>query len=122
MNKKEVTRQFAKYVSQNILGMIGISLYILADTFFISKAVGADGITALNLVLPLYNFIFALGLMIGVGAAIRYSVAASHGRNECRSLFMNSIECGIVIGIIFAVVGVTIPDRIIGILGGDEEI
>ena len=60
MNKKEVTRQFAKYVSQNILGMIGISLYILADTFFISKAVGADGITALNLVLPLYNFIFAL--------------------------------------------------------------
>ena len=35
---------------------------------------------------------------------------------------MNSIECGIVIGIIFAVVGVTIPDRIIGILGGDEEI
>ena len=66
MNKKEVTRQFAKYVSQNILGMIGISLYILADTFFISKAVGADGITALNLVLPLYNFIFALGLMIGV--------------------------------------------------------
>ena len=92
MNKKEVTRQFAKYVSQNILGMIGISLYILADTFFISKAVGADGITALNLVLPLYNFIFALGLMIGVGAAIRYSVAASHGRNECRSLFMNSIE------------------------------
>ena len=65
MNKKEVTRQFAKYVSQNILGMIGISLYILADTFFISKAVGADGITALNLVLPLYNFIFALGLMIG---------------------------------------------------------
>ena len=122
MNKKEVTRQFAKYVSQNILGMIGISLYILADTFFISKAVGADGITALNLVLPLYNFIFALGLMIGVGAAIRYSVAASHGRNEGRSLFMNSIECGIVIGIIFAVVGVTIPDRIIGILGGDEEI
>ncbi len=98
MNKKEVTRQFAKYVSQNILGMIGISLYILADTFFISKAVGADGITALNLVLPLYNFIFALGLMIGVGAAIRYSVAASHGRNEGRILFMNSIECGIVIG------------------------
>ena len=102
MNKKEVTRQFAKYVSQNILGMIGISLYILADTFFISKAVGADGITALNLVLPLYNLIFALGLMIGVGAAIRYSVAVSHGRSEGRSLFMNSIECGIIMGIIYA--------------------
>lgn len=25
---------FTKYVSQNILGMLGISVYILADTFF----------------------------------------------------------------------------------------
>lgn len=122
MNRKEITGQFTKYVSQNILGMIGISLYILADTFFISKAVGADGITALNLVLPLYNFIFALGLMIGVGAAIRYSVAVSHGRDEGRGLFMNSIECGIVVGIIFAVLGIMIPDKIIGLLGGDDTI
>lgn len=41
-------KQFVKYVSQNMLGMLGMSLYILADTFFISKAVGADGITALS--------------------------------------------------------------------------
>lgn len=51
-------KQFVKYVSQNMLGMLGMSLYILADTFFISKAVGADGITALNLALPIYNLIF----------------------------------------------------------------
>ena len=47
-------KKFVKYVSQNMLGMLGMSLYILVDTFFISKAVGADGITALNLVLPIY--------------------------------------------------------------------
>ena len=69
-----VRKQFIKYVSQNIFGMIGISLYILADTFFISQAVGADGITALNLVLPLYSVIFAIGQMIGVGSAIRFAV------------------------------------------------
>ena len=55
-----------------MLGMLGMSFYILADTFFISKAVGADGITALNLVLPLYNLIFAIGAMIGVGSAITW--------------------------------------------------
>ena len=73
-------KRFIKYVSQNMLGMLGMSFYILADTFFISKAVGADGITALNLVLPLYNLIFAIGAMIGVGSAIRYVVEL--GRNE----------------------------------------
>lgn len=57
-----------------MLGMLGMSLYILADTYFISRAVGPDGIAALNLVLPLYNLIFAIGAMIGVGSAIRFVV------------------------------------------------
>ena len=58
-NNKSVTKKFVRYVSQNVLGMIGMSLYILADTFFISESVGANGITALNIVLPIYSFIFA---------------------------------------------------------------
>ena len=73
-NKKSVTKKFVRYVSQNVLGMIGMSLYILADTFFISESVGANGITALNIVLPIYSFIFAIGAMIGVGSAIRFSI------------------------------------------------
>lgn len=64
-------KKFVKYVSQNMLGMVGMSVYILADTYFISVAVGTDGITALNLVLPVYNMIFAIGAMMGVGSAIR---------------------------------------------------
>ena len=39
----DIKKQFIRYVSQNMLGMLGMSLYILADTYFISKAVGADG-------------------------------------------------------------------------------
>lgn len=74
-------KKFAKYVSQNMLGMVGMSVYILADTFFISQSVGANGITALNLVLPIYNLIFAIGAMIGVGSAIRF-VIERHGNSS----------------------------------------
>ena len=49
--------QFIRYASLNVLGMFGISLYILADTFFIANGVGADGLTALNLqFLPIIFF------------------------------------------------------------------
>lgn len=41
---------------------------------FISKFAGADGITVLNLVLPVFNVIFAVGSMIGVGSAIRFKI------------------------------------------------
>ena len=38
----DIRKKFAKYVSQNIFGMLGISCYVVADTFFISKFAGAD--------------------------------------------------------------------------------
>ncbi len=47
--------KLTKYIVPNVLAMLGMSCYILADTFFISVAQGANGITALNLVLPLYG-------------------------------------------------------------------
>ena len=82
-----VRGQFGKYVSQNILGMVGISLYILADTFFISLAEGADGITTLNLVLPLYSLIYAIGAMIGVGSAIRFKILKAKGEKSAEMYF-----------------------------------
>ena len=42
MKSKENIRDFGKYVSLNVMGMIGLSCYILADTFFVSKGLGTD--------------------------------------------------------------------------------
>lgn len=115
-------KRFIKYVSQNMLGMLGMSFYILADTFFISKAVGADGITALNLVLPLYNLIFAIGAMIGVGSVIRYVVVRNKNDKSADGYFFHAIAWAVIISSIFILAGVFIPDRIIAFLGGDEKI
>lgn len=115
-------KSFVKYVSQNILGMVGMSLYILADTFFISKAVGSNGITALNLVLPVYNLIFAIGAMIGVGSAIRYVVEKNKGDTSSESYFFHALLWCIMISVIFILIGIFIPDRLVGLLGGDAAI
>ena len=50
--REHVFPLFVKYVSANVLGMIGYSCYILADTFFVARGIGSDAIAALNLVLP----------------------------------------------------------------------
>ena len=63
-----------QYIAPNILAMVGMSCYILADTFFIATSQGTNGITALNLALPIYGLIFAIGSMIGTGSAIRYKI------------------------------------------------
>lgn len=48
MIKKSFLGEFAKYTSFNILGMLGISLYILADTFFVSNALGTNGLACIK--------------------------------------------------------------------------
>ena len=49
-------KRFTKYVTQSVAGMIGISVYVLADTFFISVYSGADGLAILNLIMPVWDF------------------------------------------------------------------
>lgn len=117
-----VTKQFARYVTQNIFGMLGISCYIIADTFFIAKAAGTDGITVLNLVLPIYNLIFAIGSMIGVGSATRFTILRAQGGERAHDYFSNAICFVWMIGILFTLAGIFIPDKIIALMGGDAGI
>lgn len=122
MNHSSVNRLFTKYVSQNIFGMIGISAYILADTFFISLAEGANGIAALNLVLPIYSLIFAIGNMIAVGSATRFNIARAREDQDARLYFSNAVIFAILIGIIFILLGLLVPDKLLALLGGDAKI
>ena len=77
-------QQFTKYMLQSVAGMIGISIYILADTFFISVCEGANGLAVLNLILPVYGLMYAIGAMIGIGSATRYSIRKAQGQTYGR--------------------------------------
>lgn len=115
-------KMFFKYVMPSVFGMIGISAYILADTFFISVAGGADGIATLNLVLPIYSVIFAIGSMIGVGAATRFSLYTALKDKRAKAYYSNSILFGILIGMFFSIIGILFPEAILRLMGGDETV
>jgi putative MATE family efflux protein len=120
--KLSIKQQFFKYVSQNIMGMVGVSCYILADTFFISKAAGANGITLLNLVLPIYGVIFAIGSMIGVGSAIRFNILRAQQEERAQWYFSNALFWILLISIPFVVAGICMPEKVIQMMGGDSAI
>lgn len=82
MHKQGALREFGHYAAMNILGMIGISCYILADTYFVAQGLGSLGLAALNIAIPAYNLMNGIGLMLGVGAATQYTIAAGAERSE----------------------------------------
>lgn len=115
-------KKLRRYLIPNILAMIGISCYILADTFFVSRAAGTNGITALNLALPVYGIMFAIGSMIGTGSATRYSLSRLMSRKDTESFFFNSIFWTLLISLIFVILGILCPELVLRLMGADDKI
>ena len=111
-----------QYIAPNILAMVGMSCYILADTFFIATSQGTNGITALNLALPIYGLIFAIGSMIGTGSAIRYTLAKATDQQEAKKYFSNALIWDAIVSVIFIAAGLFFPGQVMRVMGADAVI
>ena len=123
MKESSCFREFLKYYSLNVLGMIALSCYILADTFFVSKALGANGLTALNLAIPVYNFINGSGLMIGMGGGTKYAISKSQGKmKQASQAFTNAAALTALIAACFFLLGLFASAPIARMLGADDTV
>lgn len=123
MTQTTYFKDFMKYASLNVLGMMGISFYILADTFFISKGIGANGLAALNLAIPIYSFIHGCGLMLGMGGATKYSIYKSQKKQENANIvFTNTLFLTAGFALLFFIMGLFFSRPITTALGANKEI
>lgn len=114
MNSNTIKKTFFKYVALNVLGMVGLSCYILADTFFVARGIGADGLTALNLAIPIYSFINGAGLMIGMGGATRYSISKTN------NIFTQAIYYVFILSVVFLILGFLFSNQLAYLLGSNK--
>lgn len=121
--QKPYLAEFSKYTILNVLGMLGLSCYILADTFFISKGLGANGLTALNLAIPVYSFIHGTGLMLGIGGATKYSIYRGQKEyDKADKLFSNTIYLAVFFAIIYILTGIFLTEKLTHLLGADSSV
>ena len=114
-------KSFFKYVMLSVTGPLGISVYILADTYFISLYCGAEGLATLNLILPVYSLIFAVGGMIGVGSATLYAIRKATGADT--SLFFGqALLCVLTLSLPFIASVILFPKQLLTMLGADETL
>ena len=115
-------RKYLRFVSQSVLGMLGLSVYILADTFFIANFIGADGLASLNLALPIYGIINGTGLLIGIGGGVRYTLRHTRGDENADSVFTASLLMGAVLSFIYVLCGVFGAEHLARLLGASGTV
>ncbi len=122
MKKNSILKEFFKYTSASIVSMIGLSCYILADTIFISMDMGKLGLASLNIACPTFSFVFALGLLFGVGGATKFAIhRGAKQENEANTVFTHTMLIVGILATIFLIIGLTASKEIAYLLGADEE-
>lgn len=123
MNQKAYLKNFARHASLSVFGTLGVSCYILADTFFIAKGLGTNGLAALNIAIPVFNFISGCGLMLGMGGATWFSICKSSGDAEkSNDIFSNTVYLAILFGVLFLTAGLFFAEPLAVLLGAEPEI
>lgn len=114
---------FVQYTSLAVMSMLGQSLFIFADTFFIANGVGAHGIAALNIVLPMISLFNGIGWLFGIGGATLFGIAMGKQRNvEANQIFNMTLWFTVIGSVIFAMITTLLSDTILNLLGANPEL
>jgi len=121
MNKKVIFREYTKYVGLSVVAMVCVSLYVLADTWFISVALGLNGLAALNISIAVFGIIHSSGLMIGIGGATYYTIQKNSGKNS-DTILTHALVHGLFVVVIFITVGLFFTPQVARLLGAEGVI
>ena len=118
-NEKKV---FCHYLIPSICSTLVTAIYILADTLIIGQGVGAAGISALNIFLPIFSIYNGIGLMFGLGGGILISMEDGMGNKEkSDKYFISSLIAVVIVGLAFTIFINIFLEKISYVLGANEN-
>lgn len=103
--------------------MIIFSLYSMVDGFFVSKYVGVEALSAVNLSMPFINIVFALGIIAAVGSQTMCGVFIGRKNYmKANKIFSFNIKTVTIFSIILTVLFYFNMDTIAKLLGATEDL
>ena len=81
-----VSTLFRRILIPTLMGSLAISAVTVIDGVFIGHGVGADGVAAVNIVVPIFQIMSGLGLMVGAGCSVVSSIHVGKGKLKAARL------------------------------------
>lgn len=99
--KESINKLFWKFFIPTLIGTVIFTLYIIIDGIFIKIGVGDEGISAVNLINPLFMTFSGTGLLFSLGGSILASIALSKNKfKESGQIFTKLLVFMTLLGII----------------------
>jgi len=122
LTRGAVGRTLLRLAWPMLVGIFGMVLFNLADTFFVSK-LGTKPLAALSFTFPVVLIIASLALGLGTGAGAVISLVIGEGdHHRVRRLTTDSLLLAMLIVILFVVLGLLTIDPLFRLLGAAPDV
>ncbi len=116
-------KSLLKFVLPSIVMMMFMSLYTIIDGMFVSRLVGSDALSAINITLPALTLIWAIGIMFATGSGAIISSDMGEGQwDRAKSRFSFIVLVNAIIGVLVMVLGLLFVEPIVVSLGATQNI
>ncbi len=123
MENKFKLSQIFKLVIPTILMMSFMSLYTIVDGAFVSRFVGTDALSAVNIAYPYVNFVLGISIMLGTGGCALVMKKVGEGKNdEAKKDFSLIISFALIFSIILCFFSVLFIEQILKLLGTTDSL
>lgn len=121
LSKKFTFSSLLLFAMPTTIMMIVMSFYIIVDGIFVSRFVGTNALSSINIVYPVINIFIGLGVMFAAGSNAIIARMMGEGRSkEARETFSMIVVLGILFGTILAVLGNLMIVPMVRMLGASD--
>lgn len=118
LEEESIPKLLWEYSIPAVAGTLVYILYNIVDRIFISFGVGRLAIAGLSITLPLFTFILATGLLVGMGGGSLISISLGARKEKyAEKILGNAIVLFVIIGVLFSIMGLTFLDEILSLFG-----
>lgn len=108
-----------KFAFPTMVMMVFMSLYTIIDGIFVSRLVGSNALSAVNIVYPVISLLIACGIMLSTGgSAIVARQMGEKREQEARENFSLLTVVSVAVGIVIMVAGLLFLEPLCRLLGG----
>ncbi len=121
--KDNIRKLYFRFLIPALGSAMVMSIYTMTDAIVIGKGVGADGLSGLNLTTPPISFIFSMGILFGVGAAVHMNVHRGAGNHKrANQIFTLSLAALSVVCVILWILFLLFSENILRFMGANDTL
>lgn len=112
-----------KFALPSMVMMVLMSCYTITDGIFISRFLGDNALSAVNIVYPVINIVLAIGVMLATGGSAVVAKKMGEGKDdEAKDNFSMLVFTGVVASVVILILTILFLEPICRALGANDSL